>query len=149
MKPSLKLALGGLLVAALSLFIGAAAAFAWLARPLEKWGVQFSETYLPMQVAALQALREGRREPALLYLETVASFSLDAMGQQRSKGANVPHTEQAEAAVRYLCANPPVIAGVTDKVPASVTKACAELAPAPGTRAPAAQGASPDASAPR
>jgi hypothetical protein len=127
MKRTIALILGGITIAVISMGIGAGATFLYLAKPMEKWGMEFSETYLPMQSDALQALRLGKQEPALLYLETVSTFSINELQKQRAESASTPRSLRTEKAIEYLCANPPVIPGATSKTPSSIAEACSNL----------------------
>jgi hypothetical protein len=102
------LAMSALILMLISASAGVMASFFYLASPMDKWQGQFSETYLPLQTDALKALREGKQEKALAYLEMATSFSLLTMGQQRSEGPAHKASPQTIEAVQYLCAHPPM-----------------------------------------
>lgn len=107
------LAMSALILVVISASAGVMASLYYLATPMDKWQGQFSATYLPMQVDALKALREGKQEKALAYLEMATSFSLLTMGQQRSEGPAHNVSPQTREAIQYLCAHPP--SGQSDK----------------------------------
>lgn len=107
------LAMSALILMLISASAGVMASFFYLANPMDKWQGQFSETYLPMQADALKALREGKPDKALAYLEMATSFSLLTMGQQRSVGPAHKASPQTMEAIHYLCVHPP--SGQSDK----------------------------------
>lgn len=101
------LAMSALILMLISASAGVMASFFYLANPMDKWQGQFSETYLPLQADALKALRDGKPEKALAYLEMATSFSLLTMGQQSSEGPAHKASPQTMQAIHYLCAHPP------------------------------------------
>ena len=127
MNRKLSLIISGTLIATLSMGIGAVAAFAYLAMPLQKWRYEFSEERFVWQSEALQSLRSGDAKSALHYLEFVAAWNINDLSEQKAAGAQVPSSFPVTKAVEYLCANPPVIPGVTSGEPKSIKQACASL----------------------
>ena len=127
MKNKLALVAGFLLVAIISAALGVAASLFYLAKPFQKWQTEFSETYLPMQVEALQALRAGQADAAIQYLEMATTRSLLDMGQQRDEGANVPSTRRSTEAVKYLCDQPPTKASSSTAGKLSFGESCVLL----------------------
>jgi hypothetical protein len=107
MKNKIALLAAFIIVAIVSAVIGGSASFMYLSKPFEKWQVQFSETYLPIQAEALQELRAGNAERAIQYLELASTHSLVTMGEQRDEGATVPTNLNTVEAIKYLCDHPP------------------------------------------
>jgi hypothetical protein len=80
-----------------------------------------------MQSDALQELRQGKNEPALLYLETVSSYSLNELNKQKSRDPDTPTPPHAAKAIKYLCANQPTIPRATSRLPSSIKDSCLSL----------------------
>jgi len=131
MKNKIALLAGFMLVGIVSAALGIAASFMYLAKPFQKWQVEFSETYLPIQAEALQQLRAGNAEVAIQYLEMASTHSLIEMGQQRDEGANVPTSLRTVTAVKYLCSQPPTKASSNTSSKLSFGESCALLLKSP------------------
>lgn len=127
MKNKLALVACFLLVAIISAALGVAASLFYLAKPFQKWQTEFSETYLPMQVEALQALRAGQADAAIEYLEMATTRSMLDMGQQRDEGANVPSSRRSTEAVKYLCDQAPTKASSSTAGKLSFGESCVLL----------------------
>jgi len=127
MKNKMAWVAGFLLVAIISAALGVAASLMYLAKPFQKWQAEFSETYLPMQAEALQALRAGRSEAAIQYLEMATTHSLQEMGQQRDEGARVPSSQRSSEAVKYLCSQPPTKASSSTAGKLTFAESCVLL----------------------
>lgn len=124
MKHKLALVMGALVLSLISAAAGVAAGFVYMSRPFEKWQVQFSETYLPVQAEALKELRAGKTDRAMAYLEMASGFSLTTMGQQRAEGVKAPLSAATRQAITYLCETPPTGAAPPQSTKVSVGEAC-------------------------
>lgn len=131
MKNKIALLAGLLSVGIVSAALGIGASFMYLAKPFQKWQVEFSETYLPIQAEALQQLRAGNTEMAIQYLEMASTRSLLEMGHQRDEGAKVPTSLQSVNAVKYLCEQPPTKASSDTSSKLTFAESCALLLKSP------------------
>ncbi len=127
MSKVISLTIAGALISIASMIIGAGIAFLYLGKPMQEWSTEHTEASLTWQSEALQRLRSGEDKSALQYLEFVAAQSINGLSERKASGENVPATYSSVQAIRYLCANPPVIFGATTKLPPSVSNACAIL----------------------
>ncbi len=127
MKNKVAIFAGVLLVAIVSAALGIGASLMYLARPFQKSQVEFSETFLPIQVDALQALRAGHPDKAERYLEMASTLTLVAMGEQKDEGAKVPAHRQTAGAIQYLCDQPPNKASTDTHGKLTFAEACALL----------------------
>lgn len=116
-----------LIVAIVAAAIGMGVSLMYLAKPFQKWQVEFSETYLPIQAEALRELREGKPDKATRYLEMASTFSLVAMGEQRDEGARAPTAQQTVEAIKYLCGQPPTAASRNTSSKLTFAESCALL----------------------
>lgn len=114
-------------VVAVSALAGSGATFMYLAKPVEQWNIDFNETQLVAQASALQALREGKADPALQQLELAAAHAINQLAKAKAASANTQITYASAQAIKYMCSNPPAIAGATTGQPPSVNEACAAL----------------------
>lgn len=124
MNHKITIAMGAIILAIISAAIGVASSFLYLGKPFDKWQVQFSETYLPMQAEALKELRAGRIEKARAYLEMASTFSLITMGQQKSEGTGGAFSGSTKEAIQYLCDNPPARQSTEHGGQVSLSESC-------------------------
>ena len=127
MKKSISLTIAGALISIISMCVGAGFTFLYLAKPIQDSMAQYSEFFLSWQSEALQDLRAGKHENALQYLEVVAANSIKSLSKHKDNGNNFLSTYDSVKAVRYLCANPPVIPGASTGRPPSISDECAAL----------------------
>lgn len=127
MKNKVALLASYLIVAIIAAAIGMGVSLMYLAKPFQKWQVEFSETYLPIQAEALKQLREGNPDKATRYLEMASTFSLIAMGEQRDEGARAATAHQTVEAIQYLCGQPPTTASRNTSSRLTFAESCALL----------------------
>ncbi len=112
---------------AVSALAGSGATFMYLAKPVEQWNIDFNETQLVAHASALQALREGKADPALQQLELAAAHAINQLAKAKAARANAQITYASAQAIQYMCSNPPAFAGATTGQPPSINEACTAL----------------------